>query len=113
LLVLQLGINDRVDRPRGTPGVCFTFLCADVDAEYERLVGRGVEFRTPPKYNIAGAGGEGEHKSAFFYDPSGCLLEVQTFTDPAWPAPQRAEGASVTPRASQGEMEDLNDPSRL
>ena len=108
-----LGINDRKDRPRGTPGVCFTFLCPDVDAEYERLLAKGVTFRTPPRYNIAGAGGEGEHKSAFFYEPSGCLLECQTFTDPAWPSPVRSEGVAHTPRAVAADMGDLTDPGPL
>ena len=56
---------------------------------------------------------QGEHKSAFFYDPSGCLLEVQTFTDPAWPAPERPESVSETPRASAQDMTDLTDPTLL
>eukprot|EP01051_Picozoa_sp_SAG22_P007438 SAG22_NODE_524_length_9488_cov_16.150602_3_plen_349_part_00 len=71
-----IGVNDRTDRPRETATICFTFLCADVDAEHARLVASGVVFETPPKYNVAGAGGDGEHKSAFFRDPAGFLLEV-------------------------------------
>ena len=57
---------------------------------------------------------QGEHKSAFFFDPSGCLLEVQTFTDPAWPTPSaRPEGVVLTPRATAQDMADLTDPTLL
>lgn len=77
-----LGISDRRGRPRGVPGVCFTFLCANVDDEYVRLRARGVVFRTPPRYNVAGAGGEGEHKSGARRFMRACRVQRQTHPVP-------------------------------
>jgi catechol 2,3-dioxygenase-like lactoylglutathione lyase family enzyme len=78
-----LGVCDTPGRPRGTSGMMFTFLVADVEAAYQDLLARGVVFDGPP-HRLGG----GTLHSAFFRDPAGYWLEVQEFTDPRWPYPQ-------------------------
>ncbi len=67
----------------GTPnpeGVILTLVSEDVDAWYENLLEKGVAFEKAPtlneKFNIY---------HCFFRDPTGYLIEIQRFLDPAWP----------------------------
>ncbi|MGG5808436.1 VOC family protein [Falsiroseomonas sp. CW058] len=77
-----LGVCDKPGRPRGTKGMMFTFLVEDVEAAYEHLRARGVAFDGPPDRTAGGT-----VHSCFFTDPEGYRLEIQEFTDPAWPYP--------------------------
>ena len=69
--------------PASPDGVIVTFVTQDVDGWYERLQADGVQTDGPPKlnprYNIY---------HLFLKDPDGYTLEIQTFKDPAWPAPK-------------------------
>lgn len=77
-----LGFCARDDAPRNPQGVILTLVSQDVDGWYERLCGQGMAFEKPPahnpKFNIY---------HCFLRDPNGYLIEIQTFLDPAWPAP--------------------------
>jgi catechol 2,3-dioxygenase-like lactoylglutathione lyase family enzyme len=70
--------------PPAEPGVTFTFITPDVDAEYARLMALGVAFDGPPKhserFNVY---------SCFFHGPGleRYRFELEAFRDPAWPAP--------------------------
>ena len=76
------GFCTRDDAPRNPQGVILTLVSQDVDGWYERLCGQGMAFEKPPahnpKFNIY---------HCFLRDPNGYLIEIQTFLDPAWPAP--------------------------
>ena len=61
-------------------GVTVTLVVADVDAAFATLSARGVVFDGAP---VA----RGGHRSAFFRDPVGYRLEIQSFDDPRWPPP--------------------------
>jgi catechol 2,3-dioxygenase-like lactoylglutathione lyase family enzyme len=67
--------------PAPTDGVIVTFVTEDVDAWHARLVERGVVFEKPPTLNA-----EYNIYHCFLRDPSGYLLEIQRFDDPAWQA---------------------------
>lgn len=71
------------NRPASPEGVIVTFVSQDVDGWYERLLAAGVEMdgapKLNPRYNIY---------HLFLKDPDGYTLEIQTFKDPAWPAPR-------------------------
>lgn len=60
--------------------IIVTFVSEQVDEWYMYLGRKGVDVEKPPahneKYNIY---------HLFLRDPSGYLLEIQTFLDPAWP----------------------------
>ncbi len=77
-----LGFCTRDDAPRNPQGVILTLVSQDVDGWYERLRSQGAAFEKPPahnpKFNIY---------HCFLRDPNGYLIEIQTFLDPAWPAP--------------------------
>ena len=64
-----------------TAGIILTLVSPDVDGWYHYLLDAGVTIEKPPthneKFNIY---------QLFARDPSGYLLEIQTFLDPAWPA---------------------------
>ncbi len=77
-----LGVCNKANRPRGTKGMMFTFLCEDVEAMHASLVAKGVMFDAPPDMR----GGKTVY-SAFFRDPVGYWLEIQEFRDPRWPYP--------------------------
>jgi catechol 2,3-dioxygenase-like lactoylglutathione lyase family enzyme len=79
-----LGVCNKADRPRGTKGMMFTFLCDDVEAMYKALLAKGVVFDAPPDMR----GGKTVY-SAFFRDPVGYWLEIQEFRDPRWPYPAK------------------------
>jgi catechol 2,3-dioxygenase-like lactoylglutathione lyase family enzyme len=72
----------RPGKPRPEPGgVIVTLVSDDVDGWYERLTKRGVAFEGPPRRNPAFG-----IYHCFLRDPSGYLVEIQRFEDPAWPA---------------------------
>lgn len=77
-----LGVCNKPGRPRGTRGMMFTFLVADVEAAYAHYKARGVVFDGPPDMR----GGRTVY-SCFFRDPEGYWLELQEFRDPRWPYP--------------------------
>ena len=60
--------------------VIFTLVSPDVDAWYEYLCAKGVEFEKPPQENH-------QYKiyHCFLRDPNGYLIEIQRFLDPRWP----------------------------
>ncbi len=60
-------------------GVILTLVTDDVDRWHERLAGRGVAFEKTPAYNP-----EFDVYHCFARDPSGFLIEIQRFEDPAW-----------------------------
>ncbi len=77
-----LGVCNTAERPRGTKGMMFTFLVADVEKAYEHYTARGVAFDGPPDMRR----GRTVH-SCYFKDPEGYWLELQEFNDPRWPYP--------------------------
>lgn len=60
-------------------GVTLTLVTEDVDGFCARLSERGVTFEKGPAYNP-----DFRIYNCFFRDPTGYLLEVQRFEDPAW-----------------------------
>ena len=68
--------------PPENPGVTYSFVSGDVDAAYEILRGRGVEFEAPPAYSE-----RFKVYSAFFRCPENYRFELQAFRDPAWKTP--------------------------
>ncbi len=79
-----VGVCERSDASvspvSGRPaGIILTFVTQEVDRWYAYLVAQGVVFEKPPAlnttYNIY---------HCFLRDPSGYLIEIQTFRDPAW-----------------------------
>ncbi len=73
-----LGVCDLAHRERGTKGITVSFLVEDVDATYAALAAKGVVFEGPRT-----AMG-GQVRGAFFRDPDGYRLKIQSFTDPGW-----------------------------
>ena len=66
--------------PTTRDGVIITLVHRDIEALYERLKERGIQFEVPLRYN------EGFHiTQAFFRDPDGHLLELQRFESSKWP----------------------------
>ncbi len=63
-------------------GVILTLVTDDVDGWHDRLAARGVAFEKPPAYNP-----DFDVYHCFARDPSGFLIEIQRFEDPAWPRP--------------------------
>ena len=68
-------------KPEGNSpeGVVITFVTEDVDGWHERLAAKGVAFEKPPTMNE-----EYRIYHCFLRDPSGYLVEIQRFEDPAW-----------------------------
>ncbi|KPJ60894.1 MAG: glyoxalase [Latescibacteria bacterium DG_63] len=60
-------------------GVILTLVTADVDGWYHRLMERGVAFEKSPEYNP-----DYDIYHCFLRDPSGYLIEIQRFENPAW-----------------------------
>ncbi len=60
-------------------GVILTLVTDDVDGWHERLAARGVAFEKTPAYNP-----DFDVYHCFLRDPSGFLVEIQRFEDPAW-----------------------------
>lgn len=76
-----IGVCNISYRPLGTKGMMVTFLTADVQALYDRLLAKGVTFEHEPKPL-----GDGSLIGTFFRDPQGYHLQIQQFLDPRWPA---------------------------
>lgn len=77
-----IGLCDIPGRPRGTDGVLVSFAVPDVDAAQAALAARGVVFDGPVQDGMGGT-----IRSAFFRDPEGYRLEIQSFLRPdgqAW-----------------------------
>ena len=73
-----VGFCQRDERARGEKApVIITLVTPDVDAWYEQLAARGVEFEKAPavnpQYNIY---------HCFLRDPNGYLIEIQRFLQP-------------------------------
>lgn len=77
-----IGVCARDIRHKEPNGVVLTIVTPDVDGWYEYLTAKGVRFEAPPSYSEAF-----RVYGAFFRDPNGYLVEVQSFRDPAWPRP--------------------------
>ena len=78
-----LGVCQRAAAELLPATVIFTFVVNDmaaVDSWYETLTDRGVLFEKAPTLNSAY-----NIYHCFLRDPSGYLLEIQTFLDAAWP----------------------------
>ncbi len=74
-----LGFCARDGAPR-PDGVILTLVSEDVDGWHARLAARGVAFEKPPTHNP-----DFDIYHCFARDPSGYLVEIQRFEDPAWP----------------------------
>lgn len=84
----QVGACQLTLRERGRPydgpregksaGVqlAFRVTLAEVDAAYSELLERGVEVVEAPKSYRFGEGGEYGHRTVFFKDPEGNILEI-------------------------------------
>ena len=59
--------------------VILTLVVPDVDAWFEHLGALGVDFESPPQFNV-----EYGIYHVFLRDPSGYLVEIQRFEDPRW-----------------------------
>lgn len=70
------------------PGVTISLVTPDVDATYETLKGRGVEFDAPPAYSE-----RFNVYSAFFRGIETYRFEIQEFRDPSWPKPVSGDPA--------------------
>jgi catechol 2,3-dioxygenase-like lactoylglutathione lyase family enzyme len=77
-----VGICTRPDAPIQPAGIILTLVTQDVDRWYAYLAAQGVMFEKPPAFNPAY-----NIYHCFLRDPSGYLVEIQTFRDPAWPHP--------------------------
>ena len=64
---------------RSSAGVLVTLVTDEVDAWHERLVAAGVPVDRPPTRND-----EYPIRNAFYRDPDGHRIEVQSFDDPGW-----------------------------
>lgn len=65
--------NDGTERPRNFQNICLAFTVDDVDAEYKRLKGFGIEISTPPTQRPWGA------KNMSFNDPDGNSITFRSF----------------------------------
>ena len=93
-------VEEAVDHVRGSPGgrVLVDFLVDDVDAEYPRVAGLGVEFVLPPTTQPWG------NRSMIFRDPAGNLINVfsrsragSARAATAWPRKLRKSTGSRSP----------------
>lgn len=73
-----LGICERPDRVQDD-GLIVTFVTVDVDGTHTRLVKAGAVVESPPAHND-----QYGIYHAFYRDPDGHLVEVQSFDDPEW-----------------------------
>ncbi|MFQ5577795.1 MAG: VOC family protein [Anaerolineae bacterium] len=89
-----IGFCRRDDAPAtpadpGARHVIFTLVTPAVDDWFRHLRAWGATIEKPPahnpNYNIY---------HCFVRDPNGYLIEIQTFLDPAWPAPPHESSAS-------------------
>jgi predicted enzyme related to lactoylglutathione lyase len=68
--------------PPPEPGVTISLVTPDVDAMYRTLSARGVAFDGPPERSER----FGVY-ACFFHGVENYRFEIQSFTDPRWPAP--------------------------
>ena len=54
--------------------ICFG--CDDIDTEYKRLKGMGVQFLSSPQTFDSTSYGFGKSRAVYFYDPDGNILEM-------------------------------------
>jgi catechol 2,3-dioxygenase-like lactoylglutathione lyase family enzyme len=70
------------ERPEAsTDGVIVTLVTDDVDGWHRRITKAGWAAESEPAENT-----EYRIRHAFYRDPDGYLVEIQTFHDPAWPS---------------------------
>ena len=77
-----IGFCERTD-PGEPPGLLFTLVTQEVDTWYQYLLEKEVAIEKPPTFNP-----QYNIYQMFVRDPNGYLIEIQTFLDPAWPAPE-------------------------
>jgi catechol 2,3-dioxygenase-like lactoylglutathione lyase family enzyme len=77
-----VGVCERADAPAQPSDVIFTLVTQEVDRWYEYLMAQGVAIEKPPVFNPVY-----NIYHFFLRDPSGYLIEIQTFRDPTWPLP--------------------------
>jgi len=65
--------------PGSSDGVMVTLVTDDVDGWHTRLLDANVQCDHPPSRNDAY-----DLHHAFYRDPDGHIIEVQTFLDPTW-----------------------------
>ena len=73
-----LGFCQSAAAPR-TDSTIFTFVTEEVDAWYNQLKAKGVQFTKPPQLNQ-----KFQIYHTFLLDPNGYKLEIQKFLDPNW-----------------------------
>jgi catechol 2,3-dioxygenase-like lactoylglutathione lyase family enzyme len=61
-------------------GVILTLVSQEVDAWYDYLSQKGIQFEKPPQFNP-----KFNIYHCFLRDPNGYLIEIQRFDDPDWP----------------------------
>jgi len=74
-----LGVCQRPDAPKPAATIV-TLVTDDVDGWHDRLVAAGVTCDRPPQRNE-----RYDLYHAFYRDPDGHVIEIQTFLDPSWP----------------------------
>jgi catechol 2,3-dioxygenase-like lactoylglutathione lyase family enzyme len=74
-----LGFCEREDAQAHPSGVILTIVTKEVDRWYDYLSDRGIVFEKEPVFNP-----EYDIYHCTFRDPSGYLIEIQRFEDPAW-----------------------------
>ena len=74
-----IGVWCLPDRPSEKTGVTITLVSNDVDAWYEFLTEKGIEFVKRPSYS-----NEFGVYSSLFESPHGYRIEIQHFDDPQW-----------------------------
>jgi catechol 2,3-dioxygenase-like lactoylglutathione lyase family enzyme len=73
-----VGICERPDRV-SPGGLILTFVTDDVDGWHRRITASGWPAESDPAENADYA-----IRHAFYRDPDGYLVEIQTFRDPRW-----------------------------
>lgn len=74
-----LGFCQRDEAPVHPSGVILTIVTKEVDRWYDYLTDHGITFEKEPVFNP-----EYNIYHFMFRDPSGYLIEIQRFEDPAW-----------------------------
>lgn len=74
-----LGFCERAEAPVHPVGVILTIITEEVDDWYRYLTDQGVVFEKEPTLNP-----RYDIYHCFLRDPSGYLIEIQRFEDPAW-----------------------------
>jgi catechol 2,3-dioxygenase-like lactoylglutathione lyase family enzyme len=82
--------DERAREPNHTGSAHLCFTTEDLDAEYERLVGLGVRFRSPGPVTVVGGPNDGG-KALYLEDPDGNPVEVVELAR-AWPGERAGAG---------------------